>query len=131
MITLLTDHNIEGQAALLWGTLATEGWIDVIPMRLARFEDVGLAHDSTDWEVWHLVQAHGMVLLTANRNMDGEDSLEQTIRNENTPQALPIITISKIDRMIEVSYRIRCATRLAEIVLYLPDYLGTGRLFIP
>ncbi|HEY0604319.1 MAG TPA: hypothetical protein VGD58_15470, partial [Herpetosiphonaceae bacterium] len=128
MITLLADHNIEGQAALLWATLTTEDRIDLILMRLARFEDTGLARDSTDQEVWHLVQHQGMLSLTANRNMDGEDSLEQTIRRENTPQALPIITISKIDQMVEASYRIRCATRLAEIVLYLPDYLGTGRL---
>ena len=131
MITLLADHNIEGQAALLWATLTTEGWIDIIPMRLARFWDVRLVPDSTDREVWSFVQDQGMLLLTANRNMDGEDSLEQTIRTQNTAQALPVITISKIDQMVEAPYRIRCATRLAEIVLYLPDYLGTGRLFIP
>jgi hypothetical protein len=131
VITLLADHNIEGQSALLWATLTTEGWIDMIPMRLARFEDVGLARDSTDRDVWHFVQVQGMLLLTANRNMDGEDSLEQTIRNENRAQSLPVITISKIDQMVESSYRVRCAIRLAEIVLYLPDYLGTGRLFIP
>ncbi len=100
-------------------------------MRLMRFEDVALAHDSTDREVWRLVQARGMLLLTANRNMDGEDSLEQTIRAENTSTALPVITISTIGRMVEAPYRIRCATRLAEIVIYLSNYLGTGRLFIP
>ncbi len=131
MITLLADHNIEGQAALLWATITTEGWLDIVPMRLVRFEDVGLAHDSTDRSVWRYAQAHGMLLLTANRNMDDEDSLEQTMRDENMPASLPVITISKIDHMVENSYRVRCATRLAEIVIYLSNYSGTGRVFIP
>jgi hypothetical protein len=29
MITLLVDHDIEGQATLLWGTFATEGWLEL------------------------------------------------------------------------------------------------------
>lgn len=48
MIGLLVDHNIEGQAALLWTTITTEGWLDLIPMRLMRFSDIELAHDSHD-----------------------------------------------------------------------------------
>jgi hypothetical protein len=45
--------------------------------------------------------------------------------------ALPIITISNVERLVEAGYRERCADRLTEIVVYLNDYLGTGRLFIP
>jgi len=131
VITLLVDHNVEVQAALLWSTITTEGWLDIVPMRLVRFADVGLAHNSTDRIVWKHAQAHGMLLLTANRNMDDEDSLEQTMRAESTTGSLPVITISKIDHMVEAAYRARCATRLAEIVIYLSDYVGTGRIFIP
>jgi len=29
MIMVLADHNIEGQATLLWSTLATSGWLDL------------------------------------------------------------------------------------------------------
>jgi hypothetical protein len=57
--------------------------------------------------------------------------LEQTIRDENTVTSLPVITISRADRVIEPAYRERCAIRFLEIVLDLPDYLGTGRLYIP
>jgi hypothetical protein len=42
MITVLVDHNMEGQAIMLWGTLAAEGWLDLIPLRLMTFREVGL-----------------------------------------------------------------------------------------
>ena len=41
-MTVLADHNLEGQAVLLWGTLATEGWLGLVPMRLVLFHEVGL-----------------------------------------------------------------------------------------
>lgn len=68
---------------------------------------------------------------TGNRNKDGEDSLEQTIRNENTPTALPVITISVIDRLEERVYREQCAERLVEIILDIENNLGVGRIYIP
>ncbi|MEA3339799.1 MAG: ACP S-malonyltransferase, partial [Chloroflexota bacterium] len=76
-------------------------------------------------------QKNGMILLTANRRMREEDSLEETIRNDNTPTSLPVLTIGNINRMIEKTYREQCATRLLEIGLDLENYLGTGRIFIP
>jgi hypothetical protein len=33
-MTFLADHNLEGQAVLLWGTLATEGWLTLLPLRV-------------------------------------------------------------------------------------------------
>lgn len=89
MITLLADHNIEGQALLLWGTLGAAGWLELVPLRLVRFGEVGLSYDSTDRDVWRFAQANQMFLLTDNRNMVGVDSLEQTIRDENHVTALP------------------------------------------
>lgn len=131
MIAVLADHNIEGQAALLWSALATEGWLDLVSLRLVYFTQVNLALDSSDRDVWHFAQAQRMLLLTGNRNMDGDDSLAQAIQEANQPTSLPVITISRAERMVETIYRLQCATRLAEIVLYLDDYLGTGRLYIP
>ena len=72
-----------------------------------------------------------MLLLTANRNMFGEDSLQQTIRDENRPESNPVITIANVNRVRERNYREECATRLAEICSDVDSYLGTGRLFIP
>lgn len=75
--------------------------------------------------------ANGLILLTNNRNMEGVDSLEQTIRDENLPTSLPVLTFSDFERITERTYRERCAARLIEIMIYLDDYLGVGRIFIP
>jgi hypothetical protein len=131
VIAVLADHNVEGQAALLWSALGMEGWLDLFPLRLVHFRQVDLPLDSSDRDIWPFAQDHQMLLLTGNRDMADEDSLEQTIQQENQPTSLPVITISRSDRMVETTYRQQCATRLAEIVLYLGDYLGTGRLYIP
>jgi hypothetical protein len=45
---ILVDRNIEGQAVMLWGTLAAGGWLELLPMTMARFVDVGLPFDSSD-----------------------------------------------------------------------------------
>ena len=131
MITLLSDHDIEGKVFLLWGAVTTTGWLEMVPLRLLRFRDVALPPDSPDRAVWRFAQANGMILLTNNRNMAGIDSLEQTIRDENTPTSLPVITIGDFDQVTDRAYRERCAARLVEIVVYLDDYLGVGRMFIP
>jgi hypothetical protein len=128
---ILVDHNIEGHAALLWSTLHTEGWLDLVSLQFVLFTDVDLARTSSDREVWQFAQAQQMLLLTTNRNMQGEDSLERTIRVANEAMSLPVLTIGDVDRMFDTLYRRRCATRLTEIVLYLDNYRGTGRLFIP
>ncbi len=131
MIIVLVDYNMEGQAILLWGTLAAEGWLDLVPLRLMTFGEVGLPFDSDDRTVWRFVQAQRMLLLTDNRSMKGPDSLEQTIREEHTSTSLPVITIGSLDRLDEQAYRKRCATRLVEIALDLEAYTGVTRLFIP
>ncbi len=107
------------------------GWLELFPLKLQTFTDIGLPLDSTDREVWRFAQANGMILLTNNRNMEGEDSLEQTLREENQSDSLPIITISNVNRLAERTFRERCADRLIEIGLDLENYLGTSRIFIP
>lgn len=131
MLTILVAHNIEGHAALLWGTLTAEGWPDLLALRMVTFPQVGLPYNSSDREVWRFVQAEHMLLLTANRRMQGEDTLEHTIREENTPTSFPVLTIGNADRMLERAYRERCAIRVVEIGLELKNYLGAGRIFIP
>lgn len=131
MITILSDHDIEGKVFLLWGAVAATGWLEMVPMRLVRFREVGLPPDSTDRAVWRFAQSNGMILLTNNRNMQGTHSLEQTIRDENTVTSLPVLTFSDFERITDRVYRENCAARLVEIVIYLDDYLGVGRLFIP
>jgi hypothetical protein len=34
---VLVDHNIEGQSVLLWGMLAAEGWLELVPLQRITF----------------------------------------------------------------------------------------------
>jgi len=131
VITILVDHNIEGQATLLLRALESQGWVDLGLLQVATFRDLSLPIDSSDREIWRFVQEHGMLLLTGNRNMTDEDSLQQTLRDENRPESIPVITIANVNRVRERNYREECATRLAEICSDVESYLGAGRLFIP
>ncbi|MBW4479206.1 MAG: ACP S-malonyltransferase [Tolypothrix brevis GSE-NOS-MK-07-07A] len=130
-MNFLIDHNLKGQAALLWGTIAAEGWLEIVPIRFVTFDQVNLSDDSSDYIVWQFCQTKQMILITANRNMKGTDSLEQMIREENTATSLPIVTIGSKERLDERVYRERCATRLIEILFDINNCMGVGRLYIP
>lgn len=128
---VLLDHHMKKQGILLWGVLENEGWLALLEIPMLTFTDVGLPINSSDKEVWQFVQQNKLILLTGNRNSDGEDSLEQTIRKDNSPTSLPVITISMVDRLEERLYREECAEKLVEIVLNIENYLGVGRIYIP
>ena len=130
-MNFLIDYNLTGDAVLFWGTLSAEGWLDLLSIKFFTFKEVGLPMDSSDRTVWKFAQTSQMILITANRNMKGIDSLEQTLREENTSTSLPILTIGNPDRFDESNYRQKCATRLIEILLDLENYKGAGRVFIP
>ncbi len=128
----LIDHNLEGHALILLGNIANQGWLELLPIRFVTFKEMELSIDSSDRMVWRVAQANQMILMTANRSMKGEDSLEQVLREENTPNSFPVITIGSLDRLIdERDYRNRCVDRLLEILLDVENYMGVGRLFIP
>jgi hypothetical protein len=131
-MNFLIDYNLQKYAAILLGKIANEGWLDLIIIRFVFFSDVDLLTDSDDRSVWRLAQSSRMILLTANRNMKGEDSLEQVLREENMNDSLPIVTIANLDRFSkESNYRSRCADRIIDIVLNIEDYMGSGRIYIP
>ena len=102
---VLVDYNLTGYVVLFQGTLASEGWLDLLSVRFVTLKEVDLAVDSNDRIIWRFAQSNQMLLLTANRNAKGEDSLEQTIREEGTATSLPVITIGSLDRLIEREYR--------------------------
>ena len=93
-------------------------------MQFVTFAQVGLPVDSNDRVVWRFAQDNGMILLTGNRRMTGQDSLERTIREENQTTSLPVLTIGNLDRLVQRTYRERCANRLADIVFDLGDHLA-------
>lgn len=128
----LVDHNFKGHARILLGSIASQGWLDVVPIRFVMFEEMGLSIDSSDRVVWRVAQENQMLLLTANRSMKDEDSLEQVMREENTQNSLPVVTIGNADRVLnDSSYRERCVDRIVEIAIYTANYMGARRVFIP
>ncbi|MEG4866227.1 MULTISPECIES: ACP S-malonyltransferase [unclassified Microcoleus] len=131
-MNFLIDHNLGGHAEILLGNIASQGWLNLLPIRVVTFKQMNLSIDSNDRVVWRLAQANQMILLTANRSMRGEDSLEQVIREENTVDSLPVITIGDADRFLgDRVYRNRCVDRILEILLDIETWMGVGRLFVP
>jgi hypothetical protein len=128
----LIDYNLKGHALVFFGAIASQGWLDIVPIQFVTFDEVNLSIDSDDRVVWRIAQENQMILLTANRSMKGKDSLEQMMREESTSESLPVITVSNADRLLNDSeYRGRCVESLIEIVLGIDTYRGARRIFIP
>jgi hypothetical protein len=128
----LVDHNLKGHALVFFGAIASQGWLDIIPIQFVTFAEINLPIDSDDRVVWRLAQKNQMILLTANRSMKGKNSLEQVMREENTSESLPVITISNADRLLnESEYRNCCVEKLVEIALDVDNYRGAKRIFLP
>lgn len=128
----LIDHNLGGHAEILLGNIASQGWLELLPIRFVTFKEMNLSIDSNDRVVWRIAQANQMILLTANRSMKDEDSLEQVLREENTVDSLPVITIGDAERFLtDRAYRNRCVDRILEILLDIENSMGVGRLFVP
>ena len=127
----LVDYNLDGYALVFLGILTKRGWLEFLSINFVTFKEAGLSMDASDRLVWHYAQTNQMMILTANRNMKGEDSLEQVIRQENATDSLAVVTIGNLDRLDEFGYREQCVERLIEIVLEIESYMGVGRLFIP
>jgi len=127
----LVDYNLDGYALVFLGMLAKLGWLELISVEFITFQEAGLPMDSSDRIVWRYAQENQMIILTANRNMKGDDSLEEVMREENTENSFPVVTIGNLRRFDEFDYRERCVERLIEIILDIEQYMGVGRLFIP
>ena len=131
---IMADHDIEGQFQALLRILKSPIWSDLWePLGFAeeKFAELGLSENAPDVVVWETCQARQIVLVTGNRNNDGPDSLEETIRRLNQSDSLPVITISKPKHMVYRTYAERAAERLMDYLMYLDDHRGAGRLYIP
>jgi len=91
MVGILLDKDLSGMFDLLDSALHRSGWLSCNYYSFASLSQVGLAYNAIDRDVWRTAQASGMILLTGNRNLKDPDSLEQTIREENTPFSIPVI----------------------------------------
>jgi hypothetical protein len=72
------------------------------------------------------------LLITGNRNAQGEESLEMNIRENRTSDSLPVFTISDPNRIMrDREYAERVAARLIEFLTDLDRLAGSGRLYLP
>ena len=135
VIALLADANIEGHVARLVSLMQTDDWRlfwDHLQIHAFRFADVGPLPHATDAIVWQTCQQQRLYLLTNNRNDDGPDSLETTIRTQNTAASVPVFTLADADRVLRNSdYACRVVESLFDHLLRIDSLHGTGRLFLP
>src|SRR5262245_57069916 len=107
-------------------------WRDVwdhLDLRSLQFQDIGLSPSDTDDRVWQVCQQKVLYLLTNNRNDEGPDSLEATIRAHGTDTSLPVFTLADVDRIFHSkNYAERVTESLFDQLLRIDTLRGTGRL---
>jgi hypothetical protein len=132
---LLADVHAVAHLELILRVCRSPAWREIweaLQTDTFTFADVGLPDDTTDADLWRFCQQHEMLLVTGNRNDEGSQSLEATIRQFNTPQSLPVLTIANMRWFrYDRKYIESAAERLLEILLELDRFRGTGRLYLP
>lgn len=132
---LLSDHNIHGQVAVLATILESPAWRELwsaLQLTVLTFSHLGLDRESSDRTIWEICQQQQVILLTANRNNDGPDSLEATIQALHQPDSLPVFTLADANRIMRSrDYAEQTAVRLLEYLLNIDLVRGSGRLFLP
>lgn len=132
---IVADANVDGHVEWLVKRIVAGEWLEYwnhIGITLEVFANIGLVDRSPDQEVWRTCQREQLVLITANRNQDGPDSLEATIRTEGAEESLPVLTFADADRVLRSGeYADRVIARLIEYLIDIYDYRGTGRLYLP
>ena len=135
MPKIMADHNVEGHLQVLIGIWSSPDWDDLwtgLSCEIESFERLAVATDVADIELWEVCQQNEIVLVTGNRNAEGDDSLEAAIKQFGTPTSLPVLTIADPDRLMRNrDYAERAAAQLLEYLLDLENLRGTGRLYVP
>ena len=135
MIRLLADNNADGHLEILVRILMNETWIgfwNELDLTVVSFEDVGIPRNVDDVILWRTCQREQVVLVTSNRNADGEHSLQVTLQRENRPESLPVFTLARAERIAaDRDYAERTALRLLEYLTQLDSVRGAGRLYVP
>ena len=44
----LIDHNLRGHSLVFFGAIASQNWLDIVPIRFVTFSEVNLSVDSND-----------------------------------------------------------------------------------
>lgn len=135
MFTILLDEPPIGYIGYFRTLAESDAWkaiAQLLGVQFSNFPEMGLAAGMVDRDLWHFCQSQGIYLLTDNRNQQGGDSLEETIRQYNTPVSLPVFTVSDRNRFAnERAYAERTIESLFDRLIDADNLVGTGRLFLP
>ncbi len=135
MRAIMADNDIRGHMAILARALLSDDWREIwlsLDLPIWSFADLSLTPDASDAAVWHACQRNEVILITANRNDDGDDSLQATIQTHNSPASLPVFTISEPKRVLRSSeYANRVVESLLEYLVDIDKVRGAGRLWLP
>jgi hypothetical protein len=131
----MADNNIQGHFAILLNLVKSPAWEDFwnyLHLSIETFETLGLSRTAPDNVVWHACQSKEIVLFTTNRNDEGPDSLEETIRTYNHAASFPVLTLSNPQRFQrERAYAEKVVEKVVDVFLYMENYLGSGRIWLP
>ena len=135
MPRIMADNDVLGHVRILVQICESPPWDEFwreSHCQLLAFADLDLAENHTDLRVWEMCQEHGIVLITGNRNAEGPESLEMTLRQHNNPRCLPVLTLADQDRIMrDRAYAETVVETLLGILFDLDNLRGTGRLFVP
>ena len=135
MPALMSDHDIQGQFEHLTRLMLADDWRgiwDELAFRFESFQTLGIPDNASDEIVWITCQQKDVVLVTGNRNADGQQSLELVLRRLGTRNSLPVVTLADPDRILtDRPYADRAVERLFDYLIDIDNVRGAGRLYIP
>jgi len=135
MLRIMSDNDVQGHVSRLMDICQAAPWADLwndLGCVLLTFADLGLPDDATDAAVWQACQENEVLLITGNRNAEGPESLETTIRQRNRSDCLPVLTLANPDRIArDRAYAESVVERLFDVLVDVEAFRGTGRLFLP
>ena len=135
MRAIMADNDVQGHVAILARLLLSDEWREIwlsLNLSVRTFADLSLTATASDAAVWHMCQREQAVLITGNRNNEGDDSLEATIQAHNTPTSLPVMTIADPNEVVHNwQYAHQIVESLLQYLLDIDKVRGAGRLWLP
>jgi hypothetical protein len=130
------DINVAGHVRYLLQLLENDDvwkafWHD-LHYQVLEVADCGMELSAPDNVIWDYCQREHFVLVTANRNSVGPDSLGETIEQRNSPTSLPVLTLANLARIeADRSYAVRTGVQLLQYLVDIEELRGVGRLYMP
>ena|ERR1700730_5679895 len=132
---LLVDNDVAGHFRILHSLFESDTWRETwhgLRCAVHTAADLGLSPSATDRVIWQECQLRQLVLVTANRNRHGPDSLAAVIADSSTSASLPVITLANPNRILaDKPYARRTAERVLGYLLEMDSLRGAERLYVP